>query len=69
MDSPFNAGYWTDQNEEFYKRRRMEIRNGTAGLKTTRQWKQSLKQGGPDAKRFQHSMREMYDSIIFDHST
>lgn len=64
MNSPVNAGYWTEQNEEFYRTRREEIRNGTATLKNARQWKQVLKQGGPSAKRFQSSMENMYHSIL-----
>ena len=66
MDSPCNAGYWTEQNEVFYQRRRAEIRSGTAELKTARQWKTALKQGGPDAKQFQRSMREIYEATLFN---
>ena len=59
LDSPFATGYWTEQHEAFYRKRRAEIQSGRGDLKTARQWKRLLKQGSTDAKRFQTAMQDM----------
>ncbi|PSS10991.1 hypothetical protein PHLCEN_2v3364, partial [Hermanssonia centrifuga] len=43
LDSGFDFGYWTPQNELWFCRRRREIRAGQAKLKTTKEWKAQLK--------------------------
>ena len=60
--SGMNAGYWTDENEDWYIARLHAIRNGNANIKTTKQWRSELKRGKRDLDKLLKTARSLGES-------